>query len=76
MCVLVDHPEDRQDGVVETTHKLLFQQFNFLQALNFLLDNLEDGVLHIVTKLSLLESILKEALGCLEVFRIGVGARA
>ena len=33
--VLVNHSEDREDGVVETTDQLLFEELNSLKALNF-----------------------------------------
>jgi len=33
--ILVNHSENRQDGVVKTTDKLLFEQFDFLQSFDF-----------------------------------------
>ena len=36
--VFVNQTEDRQDGVVEATDKLLLEQFDFLQALDLPID--------------------------------------
>ena len=38
MRVFVNQTEDRQDGVVEATDKLLLEQFDFLQALDLPID--------------------------------------
>ena len=70
--VLVDYPEDRQDRVIEAANKLLLEKFHALEALDFFLDDFEYSILHFITKLCLLETVLEVALGCPEVLRVGV----